>query len=171
MPAAAGHRFCLRLAAVLCSTIAAGAAATVSVDELIEARDLVCEFYNVPDWAGAAARFALRERADMLMVIENIRSNPGSARAVQTRSTGARPLRRYAGETGVHFVEDLRGSVVVTTLLACEDRKRKSGREVCIRYSATSAWHFDSSVHRDPDAAFRRVAAGMHGVCEPWNVD
>ena len=107
----------------------------------------------------------------MLMVIENIRSDPDSARAVQTRSTGAHPLRRYAGETGVHFVEDLQGSVVVTTLLACEDRRRKSGREVCIRYSAASAWHFDSRVHRDPDAAFRRVPSGMRGVCEPWNTD
>jgi hypothetical protein len=28
-----------------------------------------------------------------------------------------------------------------------------------------------SSVHRDPDAAFRRLGRGLRGACEPWNTD
>jgi hypothetical protein len=161
----------LRFAAVL---LAAGftqiSLAAIPVDQLVEARDLVCEFYNVPDWASAEARFALRDRSDMLMVIENIRGDPESARAVNSRTVGKRSLRRYSGETGVHFVEDRHDSVVVTTLLACEDWERKRGREICIRYSAQNAWHFDTSVHQDADKAFRKLGASSYrGVCEPWN--
>jgi hypothetical protein len=150
--------------------IAGYACAAVQLEQLIEARDIVCDFYSVDDWATAEARFALRDRADMLMVIENIRSDPDTARVVHSRATGKRGLRRYVGETGVHFVEDRQGSVVVTTLLACEDWKHKGGREVCARYSAQNAWHFDKGVHLDPDRAFRNLAASSYrGVCEPWN--
>jgi len=157
-------------AAVGALLIAGHACAAVPLEQLIEARDLVCDFYNVGDWATAEARFALRDRADMLMVIENIRSDPETARVIHSRATGKRGLKRYVGETGVHFVEDQHDSVVVTTLLACEDWKQKRGREVCARYSAQNAWHFDRSVHLDPDKAFRNLAAGSYrGVCEPWN--
>ncbi len=158
-------------AAVVGALLIAGpASAAVQLEQLIEARDPVCDFYNVDDGAAAEARFALRDRSDMLMVIENIRSDPETARVIHSRATGKRGLRRYVGETGVHFVEDQHGSVVVTTLLACEDWKQKRGREVCARYSAQNAWHFDTTVHRDPDKAFRNLAAGSYrGVCEPWD--
>jgi hypothetical protein len=157
-------------AAVGALLIAGHACAAVQLEQLIEARDLVCDFYNVDDWATAEARFALRDRADMLMVIENIRGDPETARVVHSHATGKRGLRRYVGETGVHFVEDRQGSVVVTTLLACEDWRQKRDRKVCARYSAQNAWHFDRSVHLDPDKAFRNLAAGSYrGVCEPWN--
>jgi hypothetical protein len=158
------------IAAVVGTFIAGPAFAAVQLEQLIEARDLVCDFYNVSDWATAEARFALRDRADMLMVIENIRSDPETARVIHSRATGKRDLKRYVGETGVHFVEDQHDSVVVTTLLACEDWKQKSGRGVCARYSAQNAWHFDKSVHLDPDKAFRNLAGSSYrGVCEPWN--
>ncbi len=156
----------LVMASMLLAQSARGAPA---LEQIIEARDLVCEFYNASDWADAAARFALRERADLLLVIESIREDPDSARVVHTRSTGSRSLRRYSGEAGVHFVEDLQGSVVVTTLLACESWKSRGGREVCVRYSAAHTWHIDTGVHRDPDAAFRRLGPGLRGACEPWD--
>jgi hypothetical protein len=144
--------------------------AAVPVDQMIDAHDLVCDFYNVKDWSTAEARFALRDRSDMLMVIENIRRDPGTATVTDSLTAGRRGLRRYAGETGVHFVEDRDGSVIVTTILACEDWKKKRGRDVCARYSAVNAWHFDTSVYRDPDKAFRGTAAvAYRGVCEPWN--
>src|SRR5712691_6610569 len=102
-------------AAVGALLIAGPASAAVQLEQLIEAGDLVCDFYSVDDWATAEARFALRDRADMLMVIENIRSDPETTRVIHSRATGRRGLKRYVGETGVHFVEDQHGSVVVTT--------------------------------------------------------
>jgi hypothetical protein len=156
--------------ALMLAAICAQASAAVAVDQLVEARDIVCEFYNVDDWATAEARFVMRDRSDLLMVIANIRRDPDSARVVSSGIPGARHLQRYDGDTGVHFVEDREESVVVTTLLACEDWKTKRGREVCARYSAVNAWHFDTSVHQDADKAFRKLSGSSYrGVCEPWN--
>src|SRR5579864_2945834 len=144
--------------------------AAVAIDQLVDARDIVCEFYNVDDWATAEARFVMRDRSDLLMVIANIRRDPESARVVSSGIPGARRLQRYDGDTGVHFVEDRSESVVVTTLLACEDWKKKLGRDVCSRYSAVNAWHFDTSVHQYADKAFRKLSGSSYrGVCEPWN--
>src|SRR5713226_1132505 len=98
-------------AAVGALLIAGHACAGVQLEQLIEARDIVCDFYNVDDWATAEARFALRDRSDMLMVIENIRSDPETARVIHSRATGRRGLKRYVGGTGVHFVEDRQDSV------------------------------------------------------------
>ena len=75
----------------------------------------------------------------------------------------------YSGETGLHLVEDVNGSVVVTSLTACDAREGSSTR--CIRYSAINAWHFDRTVHRDPDAAFRRLPGTSYsGHCEAWHM-
>ena len=165
------HLCHLRLVAAGFALLAAAPAqAAVAVEQLVEAHDLVCEFYRTEDWATVAARLALGDRSDMLMVIENIGRDPASARVISSRAAGQRSLRRYAGDTGVHFVEDRAESVVVTTLLGCEDWKRKRGREVCVRYSALNSWHFDTSVHADADRAFRRLGASSYrGVCEPWD--
>lgn len=163
----------LRVLAGLALTAAlapAHALPPVSLDQLIEARDLVCEFYNTQDWATVAARLALGDRSDMLMVIENVRRNPATARVVTSLTAGRRSVQRYAGDTGVHFVEDRLESVVVTTLTGCDRWKRKRGRDVCARYSALNAWHFDTSVHADADRAFRRLGESSYrGVCEPWD--
>jgi hypothetical protein len=157
-------------AAFFLSAACSPAFAAVAVDQLVEARDIVCEFYNVDDWATAEARFVTRDRSDLLMVIANIRRDPSSARVVSSGIPGARHLQRYDGDAGVHFVEDRAESVVVTTLLACEDWKDKRGRDVCSRYSAVNAWHFDTSVHQDADKAFRKLSGSSYrGVCEPWD--
>jgi hypothetical protein len=159
-----------RAAAFLLLAVCLPTYAAVAVDQLVEAHDIVCEFYNVDDWATAEARFVMRDRSDLLMVIANIKRDPNSARVVSSGIPGARHLQRYDGDTGVHFVEDREESVVVTTLLACEDWKIKKGREVCARYSAVNAWHFDTSVHQDADKAFRKLSGSSYrGVCEPWN--
>lgn len=144
------------------------ASTNVQVEQLIEARDLLCDFYDVKDWATAEARYVLRDRSDMLMMIQDISSDPNAARVTDTLAAGRRKLRRHLGETGVHFVEDRDGSVIVTTLLACEDTKKKRGHEVCVRYSAMNSWLFGASVQSDPDEAIRRAAASYKGVCEPW---
>lgn len=153
----------------LAVALARSAVAAPPVEQLIEARELICDFYIAKDWATAETRYALRERSDMLMVIENVTSDPDAARVTDNQTAGRRKLRRYVGETGVHFVEDRDGSVIVTTILACEDSKKKRGRDVCVRYSAMNSWLFGVSVQRDPDEAIRRAPASYRGVCEPWN--
>jgi len=161
----------LRIAAGFLLALAHGVSAAPPVEQLIEAHELICDFYNVKDWAAAEARFALHDRSDMLMVIENIQEDPDSARVTDSTATATRKLRRYVGETGVHFVEDRDGSVIVTTIVACEGWKKKRGHDVCVRYSAMNSWLFGVNVQRDPDDAIRRAAASYRGVCELWNPD
>ena len=83
----------------------------------------------------------------------------------------------YSSETGLHLVEDVNGSVVVTSLTSCDAREGRSedarsqdsGR--CLRYSAVNAWHFDRKVHLDPDGAFRRLpGTSFTGHCEAWHM-
>lgn len=148
----------------LASSQAPGATA---YDALKDAREVICEFNK----AGAAASRA--RYPDMLMVIENIEASGDRARIVSSRSVGAKPVRVYATGTGVHFVQDVSESVIVTTVLACDQwRVNKGGKAVCRRFAAVNAWHFDQSVHRDPDRAFLRLPGTSYaGFCEPWNLD
>ena len=107
----------------------------------------------------------------MFMALEAVSRTERSARSTSTGKVGARALKIYEGEAGLHFVEDRDASVEVTTLLACSLWKRKGGRLLCTRYDAVNAWHFDASVHRDPDRAFHRVGASSYrGTCEPWQM-
>ena len=95
------------------------------------------------------------------MVRHQIRSDP--------KQIGAKGLRYYKTVSAVHFVQDLAASVVVTTVTGCEKWGRKAGEALCVRYRALNSWHFDTSVHRDPDKAFAKLGtSSYHGSCEPW---
>ncbi|MBI5909407.1 MAG: hypothetical protein HY848_05590 [Betaproteobacteria bacterium] len=140
-----------------------------ALDELIEARDLICEFHNTGVPRSLMRRLAGDEQFDMLLVIEAIDPGSGRARAVSSKQTGAKSLRYYKTRSAVHFVQDLASSVVVTTVTGCEKWGRKRGEELCVRYRALNSWHFDTSVHRDPDKAFGKLGtSSYHGACEPW---
>ncbi len=148
------------------------ARADEALDELVAARDLICEFHNT-----GAPRSLLRglvepERFDMLLVIEDIDPHAARARAVASDQVGAKRLRVYQTGSAVHFVQDRGRSVVVTTVTSCERWAQKGAQETCVRYRALNSWHFDMSVHRDPDAAFRKLStSSYYGSCEPWYLD
>ena len=157
---------CLRLAAIIALLPAAPSAlaANALLDQINQARDLICELRPtaVP-----------RRRGTSLMVyIESVNAQARSAKLVSSGSAGARDVQVYAGDTGVHFVEDVASSVKVTSLLSCEAWKEgKTGRK-CVRYEAVSTWHFDTSVHRNVDQAFLKIGTTSYrGTCEPWRLD
>ena len=134
----------------------------VAMAELLRTGDLICELR-------ASGPHARGRFADMLLIVDHVADKRGQARVVSSRRAGAREVKVYAGETGVHLVEDVNGSVVVTTLTGCDARAR-SGR--CQRYSTVNAWHFDQSVHRNPDRAFRRLPGTSYsGTCEAWRME
>ena len=139
------------------------------LEGVIEARDLICQFHNTGAPRSLLRQLVEGERFDMLLVIEAIDPGSGRARSVSSRQTGAKGLRYYKTGSAVHFVQDLGESVVVTTVTGCEKWGRKGGAELCVRYRALNSWHFDTSVHRDPDKAFARLGtSSYHGTCEPW---
>ena len=159
--------------AATCIAIAAPLATGASLpelDQLIEARDLICHFRK----AGASpAPFPRRgPEFDMMQVIEKIDAVAKTARSVSTSSVGRKSLSVYRTDTRVHFVQRLERSVVVTTVEACETWRTKRGIESCTRYRALNAWHFDQTVHLDPDASFLKLPGVSYtGHCEPWYLD
>ncbi len=158
-------RFGLGLVLGTALALAAGARATPLLDQVVQARDLICELQPIGEPRRA-------QRSALMLFIENVTTNAQGARMVSSNTVGARPVLVYSGDTGVHFVEDVSASVKVTSLLSCEAWKNAGKGRKCMRYEAVSAWHFDTSVHRDPDKAFLRLGATSYrGRCEPWHVD
>ena len=138
--------------------------ASLLMDQVTQARDLICELRPT-----AVPR---RRGSTIMLYIESVNAEARSARLVSSGTAGARPVQVYAGDTGVHFVEDVASSVKVTSLLSCEAWKNNAKGRKCVRYEAVSAWHFDTSVHRDPDQAFLRLGTtSFRGTCEPWHLE
>lgn len=158
-----------RIAAILMPFAFAQAALaaedTVTLADFARTGDLICELRK----SGNPPK-PQRSKTDLLLVVDEVGSKSGAARVVSSNKSGARAVKIYAGDTGVHLVEDVLQSVVVTTLLGCEARANPGAR--CRRYGAVIAWHFDRSVHHDPDKAFRRLPGTSYaGFCEPWHMD
>jgi hypothetical protein len=129
--------------------------------------DMICELNASGSRRAGETAPSGRRGSDLLMIFDGLGTGSGIGRVVSSRSVGAREVRMYSSETGLHLVEDVNGSVVVTSLLGCEAHEGSSNR--CIRYTAVNAWHFDQTVHRDPDSAFRRLPGTSYsGHCEAW---
>jgi hypothetical protein len=129
--------------------------------ELARTGDLICEL--------RASGPRPRPRSDLLLIVDHVARDASHARVVSSRHAGAQDVKIYAGDTGVHLVQDVNGSVIVTSLVGCEQRS-SSGR--CQRYATVNAWHFDQSVHRDPDMAFRRLPGTSYsGYCDAWQME
>ena len=160
------------IAVLLLAAVAAPASAHDVLDDLIEARDLICEFHITGRPRSILRRMVEGERFDMLLVIEGIDPVTGKARAVSSRQTGAKSLRYYKTGSAVHFVQDLATSVVVTTVSGCDKWGRKDDTELCMRYKALNSWHFDTSVHREPDKVLDKLGTSSYdGACEPWHLN
>jgi hypothetical protein len=142
----------------------AGGQESVTLAEFSRTGDLICDMR-----VSGSSTASGRPRSDLMLIVDEVGAKTGAARMVSSKTIGGRGVRVYAGETGVHLVEDVNDSVKVTTLLGCELRAR-GGR--CLRYSAVMAWHFDRGVHVNADLAFRRLPGTSYaGTCEAWKME
>ncbi|MGH8688590.1 MAG: hypothetical protein ACREVQ_12870 [Burkholderiales bacterium] len=154
-------------AALLLATLPAVAG---DLDRALQVGDLICEFGAPGRPSLVADLVAAPRRADLLLVYESVTHD--SAQVVSTRVPGRRPVQVRSTAKAVHFIEYDGPSVRVTTLTGCERRKWKGEEQICVRFRATHAWHFDMSAASDPDRAFERLPSGAaSGECEPWQVD
>lgn len=136
----------------------------------LAAGELVCEFSDGYRKSYLAQLTNDVPRPEMFLVYEEVK--PGSARVVESRRAGRKRVQVRADGDYIHLIEDDGPSVRVTTLTSCVRSKWRDGEEVCTRFTARYAWHFDAAAHRDPDASFRRQpSGGATGACEPWRVD
>jgi hypothetical protein len=152
-------------AACLC---APSAFAAPVLDELALARDVICSFRK----SGPASPPPPAADDDLMVIIEGIGVDQGTVNVTSSRAVGAKPARVYATDTRVHIVEDVNDSVMVTTVLDCETRKAGDEPRKCLRFAAVIAWHFDRSVHQNPDRAFLALPGSSYaGHCEPWDLE
>jgi hypothetical protein len=136
----------------------------------LAAGELICEFSDgyrkslLADLAGDAPR------TELVLVYEAL--TPGTAEVLSTRKPGRRAVEVRATESYVHLIQSDGPTVRVTTLTGCLREKTQGDEETCTRFSARHAWHFDTSIRFDPDAAYAKQPAGAAtGTCEPWKVD
>ena len=103
--------------------------AATLIEDLALARDLICSFRRS---GPVLAPPPLHARDDDLMVIiEGIGVDQGTANVTSSRAVGAKPARVYASSESngrVHIVEDVNDSVMVTTVLECESWKAGSAQ-------------------------------------------
>ena len=136
----------------------------------LAAGELVCEFSDgyrrslLAELAGDASR------TELLLVYEALQ--PQSAQVLSTGKPGRRDVEVRATERYLHLIQSDGPSVRVTTLTGCTRTHWRGDEELCTRFSARHAWHFDAAARLEPDAAFARMPSGSAtGVCEPWKID
>jgi len=157
-----------RLAAVL--LLAGAPAAAQEVRDALESGDLICEIRHGYRRDVFAALSPGRPMPDLMLVYEA----PGAQapRVVSSQRPGRHAIEVRVTAQAVHLIEPVGPSIRHTALTRCLQTKWKDGYEICARYAARHAWHFDTGAYADPDAALARLANSFStGVCEPWSVD
>jgi hypothetical protein len=136
----------------------------------LAAGELICEFNDGYRKSLIAEIAGDTPRVEMMLFYEALRED--SAEVLSTHRPGRRAVRVRAAGGQLHLIEQDGPSVRVTTLTECTRTKWRLDGEVCTRFGARHAWHFDSSARIDPEAAATRLPSGAAtGTCEPWRVE
>jgi len=136
----------------------------------LAAGELMCEFHDGYRKSLIAELSGDAPRVEMMLFYEALRED--SAEVLSTRRPGRRTVRVRAAGEQLHLIEHDGPSVRVTTLTECTRTKLRADGEVCTRFNARHAWHFDSTTHLDPEAAAARLPSGAAtGNCEPWRIE
>jgi len=150
------------LAMMLIAT--AAAAQTTSYDNLVHARMVHCAFYKAYDIDPATGdRIMVEGHSDTLTHFQRI--DDDHARQITTRLAGARQVRIVRSAKYLHYIDDISGMYLLTTVYACLDRDRGSG--TCLTYGAMQSRLFDSRVLFDPDSVYERI----HDAADPGFCD
>lgn len=136
----------------------------------LAAGELICEFNDGYRRSLLAELVGDAPRVELVLVYEALRED--SAEVLSTRRPGRRAVQVRATGGQLHLIEQDGPSVRVTTLTACTRTRLRAGGEVCTRFDARHAWHFDSSATLDPGGAAARMPSGAAiGSCEPWRIE
>ena len=141
---------------------ALGAAATaVAADRfdfthLATSRYVHCAFYKSYETDPATGGPIMVEgKANALMHFYGIDARHTSARAIYTRMAGSRNVTVVQTGKAIHFIDNVAGMYVMTTVNSCIDFDAKRG--ICVTYGAVNSRHFDASVLYDPDKVYEKI--------------
>jgi len=152
----------LRLLHVVFIAAAIGAFCTaVAADRsefatLAASRYVHCAFYKAYDTDPATGDPIMVEgRADALMHFQGIDVKNAKAQAIYTRMSGQREVTVIQTDKALHFIDNVAGMYVMTSVHSCLDFDEKRG--ICITYGAVTSRLFDSSVLNDPDKVYEKI--------------
>lgn len=150
------------LATLLVATPAA--AQNTPYDNLVQARLVHCAFYKGYDFDPATGdRIMVEGRSDTLTHFQRV--DDSHARQITTRIAGAREVRVFKSAKYLHYVDDINGMYLLTTIYACLDREPRTG--TCLTYGAMQSRQFDPRVLFDPDSVYEQVRdAAEPGFCD-----
>lgn len=135
---------------------------------VLAAGELVCEFSDGYRKSLLAAIAGDPPKTERVLLYDAIVSD--SARVLDTQRTGRKRVDIRTDPQHVHLIQRDGPSVRVTTLTGCT--RTSLATDLCTRFTARHAWHFDTSALLDPASSFSSQPTGAAtGTCEPWRVD
>jgi hypothetical protein len=142
----------------------AAADETGTFDNIVASRYVHCAFYRDYEIDGATGdRLLVEGHSSSLTHFQAI--HDGHARQISTRMAGSRNVRVIRTDKYLHFVDEVAGMYLLTTIYGCLDHDAKTG--VCLTYGATQSRHFDPKVLTDPDAVYEALKASSDpGFCD-----
>jgi hypothetical protein len=155
---------------VACVT-AAGAADRSEFANLARAAYVHCAFYKNYEIDPVNGDLVLVEgRANSLMHFQAIDLKRSRARAVYTRMAGGRDVTVLQTRKALHFIDNVAGMYLMTTVHSCIDFDEKRG--VCIAYGAVLSKHFDPAALYDPDGVYEKIKDRADpGFCDHSFID
>ncbi len=104
-------------------------------------------------------------RSNSLIHFQGIDVARETARAIYTRMAGQREVVVRHTARAIHFIDNVAGMYLLTTVHSCLDYDDKRG--LCVTYGATHARIFDSAVLQDPDSVYEKIKTSADpGFCD-----
>jgi hypothetical protein len=144
------------IAAALGAVPVAVAGDSSDISQLVRARYVHCAFYKSYETDPATGGPIMVEgRSNSLMYFQRIDVEHETADAISTRMSGRRSVTVKKTAKAIHFIDNVDGMYVMTSVHSCLDFDEKHG--VCLTYGAINARVFDSTVLADPDKVYDRI--------------
>lgn len=148
--------FAHAMSVVLAAIGAAQAAEPVDFSQIARSRYVHCAFYKGYEKDPATGDPIMVEgRADSLVHFQNVDVPKATARAIYTRMSGAHEVTVIQTEKALHFIENVAGMYVMTSVHSCLEYDERRG--ACIMYGAVNARLFDTAVVNEPDKVYEKI--------------
>lgn len=130
--------------------------------KLIQSRLVHCAFYKAYETDPTNGDLLLVEgRSNSLTHFQCIQG--GRARQISTRMAGSRDVRVVQTAKYLHFVDQVAGMYLLTTIYGCIDERGG----VCGIYGAMQSRNFDARSLHDPDSAYEALKDNSDpGFCD-----
>ena len=154
------------IALALGAARAVAAADHIDLANLAHARYVHCAFYRHYDTdPETGGPIMIEGKADALMHFQAVDAKHQKAQAIYTRMAGMRNVTVIETAKAIHFIDDVSGMYIVTTVDSCLDYDEKRG--ICVTYGAASARVFDPDVLSDPDKVYAKIKDDAEpGFCD-----